>query len=104
MRFSVFLLGLSTLMGCAPSEEDVKREFSEEVARSNACEQASDCVSVSPGCPLGCYVAVNVAHRERVERKARELIEGYESWGRQCAYECIEPPEITCVDHKCQQQ
>lgn len=41
------------------------------VAESNACNDASECVYVSPGCPLQCSVAVNSAKKEYVEKEAR---------------------------------
>jgi hypothetical protein len=86
---------------CAPSEEELQEEFAEEVARSNTCEEASDCVIVWPGCPLDCWVAVNAEQRTRVEAKARELIDEYESGGRACDYLCIDAPEPACAEGRC---
>lgn len=89
------------LLACAPSEKEVQVEFDAEVARSNACQVAEDCVVVSPGCPLGCWVVVNAQHRGRVERKAQELISDYESAGAACDYGCTEAPAPACVNAKC---
>lgn len=90
------------LAGCAlPSEEEVKDEFEAYVRSANACEQASECVLVSPGCPLGCFVAVRADRKADVERKARELIARYERGGRACAYGCAEPGPIACVERRC---
>jgi hypothetical protein len=91
--------GLCTALlaaACGPSEQDLKQEFDAEVQRSNGCAVASECVVARAGCPLGCWVLVNAAHQARVEAKARELIDDYESGGRACAYECTERPMIVC--------
>jgi hypothetical protein len=88
---------------CAPNEEDLKRDFARIVARSNACDVDTDCVTLSPGCPLGCSVAINRKQEAAVQRAASDLVDDYERWGRACAYECIgdlEPPR--CTDHKCE--
>lgn len=97
----LLMIGLGCA-GCAKSEEEIQEEFDAIVAESNACNDASECVYVSPGCPLGCYVPVNSAKKEYVEAKARELIDDYESWGRQCAYGCAEPAPLACIDGRCQ--
>ena len=86
---------------CAPSKAEIQEEFDAEVAGSRACEEASDCVAVSPGCPLGCWVVVSTAARDRVTRKARELIEEYESGGAACDYECTEAPAVACSAGAC---
>lgn len=93
--------GAWLVAACAPSEEDIKHDFDVEVQRSNGCTEASECVVVSPGCPLGCWVLVNAEHQARVEAKARELIEDYESNGASCDFECTSAPEIACTAGKC---
>jgi hypothetical protein len=95
-------LAFFLLLGaCAPSEEEIQEEFDAEVAGARACEQASDCVAVSPGCPLGCWVVVSTATQDRVKRKASELIEEYESGGAACDYECTEAPAVACSAGAC---
>ena len=65
------------------------------------CMVASDCVLVSPGCPLGCTVAVRADRKNDVEAKARDLINQYERWGARCDYECIGAGPITCTAGRC---
>jgi hypothetical protein len=90
-------------IGCAaPSEEEVQADFNRIVDKSNACAADSECVLVSPGCPLGCSVAVNREQASRVERAARDLIDDYESGGRSCDYDCVGPLEPVCVSEKCE--
>lgn len=104
---SIFVRSIALLvigLGCAScgrSEEDVQQEFTEFVAESNACQKASECVLVGPGCPLGCFVAVNSEKKAEVEAKARELVEDYESVGQSCAYDCAAPGPIECVAGHC---
>lgn len=92
---------LLLLGACAPSEDEIQEEFDAEVAGARACEQASDCVAVVPGCPLGCWVVVSKAAQARIERKARELIEEYESGGAACDYECTQAPAVACSAGLC---
>ena len=92
---------LLLVFACSPSEDEIREEFDAEVAASRACEQQSDCVVLSPGCPLGCWVVVSTAARERVARKARELIEDYESGGATCEYDCTEAPAVACSAGVC---
>src|SRR5262245_52977120 len=68
---------LAAAAGCARSAEDVQQEFAEVVAESNACSTVDECTYVYPGCPLDCFVAVNVSNKEEVEEKAQELIDAY---------------------------
>jgi hypothetical protein len=101
----VFGLALALLgaTACAPNEEELKRDFARVIARSNACSADTDCVTFSPGCPLGCAVAINRQHEIEVRRSATDLVDDYERWGRGCAYECIgdlEPPR--CADQRCE--
>jgi hypothetical protein len=63
-------LGAAVLAACAPSEEEIQREFDDVVAGANACETADECVLVYPDCPLGCFVAVNAANADEVDAKA----------------------------------
>jgi hypothetical protein len=93
--------GLLLASACGASEEDVQREFDAYVAAANRCEQASECVLATAGCPLGCSVAVHADAKADVERKARELIEDYESGGTMCAYGCAAVSSIECTDGRC---
>lgn len=88
-------------LACGASEEEVQREFDAVVAASNACERDSECVEVSPGCPLGCGHAINVKHKQTVERRARELIDDYETGGRSCDYECVLRGPVACIADRC---
>lgn len=107
---SVFAVVLAALLkgalllcvaGCSPSEEDIQAEWDETVAASNACQSAADCALVSPGCPLGCFAAVNSAKKAEVEARAAELIDDYESGGTACAYSCVAPGPLECTGGKC---
>jgi hypothetical protein len=88
--------------GCGRSEEEVQKEFDDFVAASNACQQPADCVLVSPGCPLGCFVAVSSAKKAEVEEKARDLIDEYQAGGQRCDYDCIAPGALLCEAGRCQ--
>ncbi|WP_437307122.1 hypothetical protein [Sorangium sp. So ce388] len=88
---------------CAKSEEEIREEFDVIVADSNACNDVSECVYASPGCPLGCWVAVNSAKKAYVEEQARALIEDFESGGRSCQYECAVQGPIECTEGRCQE-
>lgn len=104
-RMVLLLVGLVGLVGasCAKSEEEIQEEFDVIVAESNACNDVSECVYASPGCPLGCWVAVNSAKKAYVEQEARELIEDYESGGRSCQYECAVQGPLECTEGRCQE-
>ena len=104
MRAKVMVLLIIGLgcASCAESEEEIQEEFDAIVAESNACNDASECVYASPGCPLGCFVAVNSAKKEYVEEEARELIEDYARWGRSCQYEFAVPDPLECTEGRCQ--
>jgi hypothetical protein len=94
----------SLITGCvllAPSEEDVQAEFNEYVSGANACSTDDECAYASAGCPLGCQVAVQKDRVGDVERKARELIDDYETGGRACAYECVPALGVACRGGRC---
>jgi hypothetical protein len=97
---AAFTAGLG-LLGCAPSEAEIRSEFADYVKEANACEAASECALATADCPLGCFVAVRAERVESVERKARELVGDYESGGQQCQYDCAIPAGTECVDGRC---
>ncbi|WP_437806274.1 hypothetical protein [Sorangium sp. So ce1078] len=99
----VFLIIGLACASCGKSEEEVQEEFEAIVAESNACNDTSECVYASPGCPLGCFVAVNSAKKAYVEGEARALIEDYEVGGRSCQYECTVPGPLECAEGRCQE-
>ncbi len=97
---SKLVLGLA-LLGCAPSEEEIKKEFTRYVAKANSCTVASDCALAFTGCPLGCFVAVRADRKKAVEKKAQDLIDEYERGGAVCEYDCAAPGPLACVESRC---
>ncbi len=96
------MLGLwCTLSACGRSADDVSEEFEAAVAEANDCVSSSDCVLIFPGCPLGCFTAVNRAREAEVRAKADELIADYERGGAACAYSCIQPGALVCEGSNC---
>lgn len=95
-----FALSLSAV-GCGPSQGEIEQEFAAFVDSVNHCNEDRECAFASPGCPLGCWVAVPVTARERVEAKARELIDDLYGSGQGCAYGCTEQGEVTCTEGRC---
>ena len=85
----------------AKDQVQTKQEFDAYVEGANTCSAASECGIARADCPLGCFVAVRLDRVASVERKARELIEDYESGGRSCAYDCVEPGPLECVRGRC---
>jgi hypothetical protein len=99
-RFFGFAAALG-VVGCAPSEEEIQREFEDYVNDANACSVVSECSEVQPGCPLGCGVAVRTDRVASVERKAEELIDEHTAGGNRCIYSCASPGTLACVDGRC---
>jgi hypothetical protein len=87
---------------CAPSAEEVQREYDAYVSARNACSVDSDCAIVFPSCPLGCYTAVAVQYQAAVESKARELVDEYESQGQKCYYDCQAVQGAVCTSGNCE--
>ena len=101
MRLCVAVFLICSGIACAPSEEDVQADFARIVESSNRCELDGDCVSVSPGCPLGCGVSVNRAQAAKVLARGHALIADYERYGRSCEYDCSGFGEPACVEQRC---
>lgn len=101
VSFGCALLALFVSACAARSEHELQAEFRAYVAAHDQCASTQECVLASAGCPLGCVVAVNAQHQSSVERKARELVDEYESSGRSCAYECA-VVEAACSEGHCQ--
>lgn len=102
LRRLAVLLGLGLIACVARDEQEIRAEFQAAVDGASSCEVAADCVSVSPGCPLGCEVAVHHSKRAEIEAKARELIDEYERAGRACDYECGVPRVPACTGGRCE--
>lgn len=80
---------------------DLQAEFDAFVAQHNSCTSDADCTLVDPGCPLGCYAAVNLESVGATEAKAQELVDEYQSSGQACNYDCIAPAPIRCEAQHC---
>lgn len=100
MRQLCILLFLAAT-ACGPSAQEIQSQFQERVDQSQACETASDCSLIYPGCPLGCYVAVRADLADELSAYAAQLISDYESGGVSCAYGCAEPGELVCSESAC---
>jgi hypothetical protein len=85
----------------APSAEEVQEKFNTFVDSANQCTAASDCAVVSPGCPLGCSVAVRADRKADVEAKAHDLISQYQRAGARCDYDCSGVGPLTCTAGRC---
>jgi hypothetical protein len=96
-----WLVAAAFLAGCSPSAEEVQAEFEDYVRGATACETAAECAIAHASCPLGCWVVVRADRVEDVERRARQLIEDYESGGQRCDYDCTEDPVPACIDEHC---
>jgi len=97
-----FVLLMVSAGGCqGRSEESVRNEFTAYVSGANQCVRGSDCTIVSPGCPLGCQVAVRVDQEAAVMAKARSLIQEYQSGGMACSYSCAGQVQPVCDQNRC---
>jgi hypothetical protein len=94
------LIPLAT--ACGASEEDVQAEFNAFVADHDDCQAATDCALISPGCPLGCSVALRADAVDEAEAFAKDLIEDYERGGASCDYGCTGAQRVACTDEVCQ--
>jgi|GEM_PF-1543996 hypothetical protein len=101
MRFATLVLCLALGVGCAPSEQEIRKEFEEFVTRHNACERDEDCTLITPGCPLGCWTPLRKDAADEGARLADELIDDYESAGRACEYDCVSACGARCTDKVC---
>lgn len=60
------------------------------------CRTNDDCVVITPGCPIGCAVAVPAVSVDDAEEFAAELVDRYQNVFRPCVYECGPVPPATC--------
>ena len=96
------LMALLLTGGCLfPSEDAIKDEFDDFVAKNNQCSVAADCALVGAGCPLGCSVPARADRRAAIEAKARELIKKFERGGRSCDYGCVQQTAPVCKSGRC---
>lgn len=100
----IVIVAVSTLLfltaGCV-TEEGIQQKWDDYVADHNSCQAASDCVSIYPGCPLGCFEAVSASDKSDAEAEAARLVDKYESGGRACDYSCVEPGPLVCEAGHC---
>lgn len=97
---STALLALLAACGGHRSEADIRADFASYLGGRRACDGDAACVLVSPGCPLGCSVAVNRAHADEVEAYGRALVREYERRGQRCDYDCA-PTAARCEGGSC---
>jgi len=99
----ILSLTVVAVVGClfGRSEESVRSEFEAYVKGASSCTAASECAVASADCPLGCFVAVRSERVADVEAKGRELVSEYERGGKGCAYDCVPPGPLRCVEGHC---
>ena len=95
------LLLLLALSACIPSEADIQEEWDQFVDQNNSCETVTDCVMVSPGCPLGCGTAVSADAETQARELGESLISRYERGGQSCDYDCMSL-ELACEAGSCE--
>lgn len=101
-RLSSLVVLASVVASCSSrTRGEIQAEFDAFVERNNACTQADECVVVYPGCPLGCFVAVNETRADATRDKASALVDEYESGGQACAYDCMAPGAPRCESGHC---
>lgn len=80
--------------GCFPTENRVERFIDE----ANYCETADECVNLGSYCDFGCYVLVNEAEAEDVQRRIDNY---YDTHPDNCALDCIAADGFDCVGRTC---
>jgi hypothetical protein len=107
---AIFVIAAASLvLGCSASSKPggaesaqsdaIRAEFEAYVDAAKHCEAASDCVGVTPGCPLPCMVAVRVDRKTDVLAKAQQLRDQLTS---SCEATCPGPGPATCAQNRCQ--
>ena len=66
-----------------------------EIDKKNYCSTKEDCISVMGKCPFECYIYVNKAESEKINR----LVNSYKSG---CIYDCMYCPNVECIKNKCE--
>jgi len=87
---------------CGASADEVQAEFNAFVADHDDCQAATDCALITPGCPLGCTVALRADAVDEAEALAKDLIDDYERGGTSCAYGCVGSLRVSCTNQVCQ--
>jgi hypothetical protein len=105
----VAMVSASIVFGCSasssptgvelPPADAIQAEFQAYVDAANHCEAASDCVGLTPGCPLPCMVAVRVDRNTDVLAKAQQL-RARLPWG--CEATCPAPGPAMCIRNRCE--
>lgn len=98
MKHLAAIVAVALLASGCMSADDANAAFAERVEESNHCASDDECTVISPGCPLGCWAAVNVEHAAECEQYAADLIDAYERGGTNCAYGCIGVGAPYCDD------
>ncbi|MCB9765407.1 MAG: hypothetical protein H6739_36875 [Alphaproteobacteria bacterium] len=86
---NALLIALLGLASCA----EARMERAVEAAAT--CDVDADCALVVAKCPYGCFVAVNVAEVDRIERRLDRA-------PSTCDYDCIEALGVFCDEGTCQ--
>lgn len=97
-RVTRALLLLALLASGCMSADEANAAFAAHVEESNHCASDDECTVVYPGCPLGCWAAVNVEHAAACQAYAADLIASYERADASCAYDCIAAGPPYCDD------
>lgn len=94
------ILPLIAVFGCA-TFDGVERDWDDYVAEHNACELPEDCAVVYPGCPMGCFTAVNAEHATEAQAYAQELSARLQRSGSACDYDCLPHGAPRCESGRC---
>ncbi len=90
---TILFATIGLALGCL-SEEDVEAAIED----AGYCTESSECVVIYPGCPLGCYAAVNTAEVGAIEKKIEKF---HKQQGSECLYDCATHADPFCENGQC---
>ncbi|MFW0870964.1 MAG: hypothetical protein ACKKL4_00710 [Patescibacteria group bacterium] len=91
---AILIIGISSFFIFSEPTNPTRANIISAIEEANYCTFDTDCVVLESKCPFDCYVYVHSNEAERISK----LIESFES---RCAYGCVAPPEVVCIDSRC---
>jgi hypothetical protein len=101
MIFMISGCGNNVIECNSPSENEFKEKWNSELEASNECQTDDQCTVINTECPLGCFAYVNIEHKDRLVKLAKDLKNNFSRCGTDCSYSCIPPDRPVCMNNVC---
>jgi hypothetical protein len=99
----IFSIGYFKKIEARRDKPSIEAAIQIEIDKANYCDEDTDCILVSFGCPFGCWDYINKSEEDNLKKLIKEYHKNI--WPDNCVYKCHIPSRADknpiCSNNKC---